>query len=93
MFRFTTEPPEFVNSLPRDSENGTVTEEVGVIQETDDGKRYWKAFQLIEKDNGHEEIRTGYYTESGGWQNKPLSLPPDVLADLVEFARGKVLPV
>ena len=91
-FRLTTDAPEWVPDLPRDYRggSGTVTEEAGVIQEDDNGNTYWKAFQLIEMEGGNDIIRPAYYTEGGNYQNKPLMLPPDVMADLTEFAEGKL---
>jgi len=90
-FHFGTTPPEWVLGLPRDYKNGegTVTKEVGVHQKNNNGEEFWKVFQLIEKDDGNE-IRTGYYSQPGGWTNKPLMLPPNKMADLVEFAEGKI---
>lgn len=90
-FSFSEESPEFVPALPRDYKNGdgTVTEEVGCLQE-DDGKRFWKALQYIEMEDSEDHIRTGYYTESGGWQNKPAMLQPEAFRDLVNFADGKI---
>lgn len=41
-------------------------------------------------EDGTEEIRAGYYSESGGWANKPLMLPPHAFSDLMDFADGKV---
>lgn len=91
-FDFSSSPPAFVPELPRDyrGDEGEVVKEVGVIEETSDGKRYWKAFQLINRDGGDDLVRTGYYTETGGWQNKPLTLPPGVMEDLTGFAEGKI---
>jgi hypothetical protein len=91
-YHFSTTPPEWVSELPRDYNDGagTVVNEVGVLEENDSGKRFWKAFQLIEMDNGGSEIRAGYYTKTGGWQNKPLMLLPSVMEDLTQFADGKL---
>lgn len=90
-YMFSETPPEFVPELPRSSELGTVTREVGVIEKTEGGNQYWKAYQLIERDNTDNFVRPTYYTETGGYQNKPIVLPPDVMADLHQFASGKVL--
>lgn len=89
-YDLSTTPPEFVSELPRDSEEGQVVKEAGVIQETSDGNRYWKAYQLIETDDGGEIVRPCYYTESGGYQNKPFTLPPEIVSDLTQFAEGKI---
>jgi len=91
-YDLSTTPPEFVSALPRDYRDGEgkVVKEAGVIQETLDGNRYWKAFQLIETVDGDEMIRPCYYTETGGYQNKPLTLPPEILSDLTQFADGKI---
>lgn len=91
-FHLSTTPPEFVPELPRSYRNGegTVVEEAGVLQRTDDGKEFWKSYQYIEMESGEDHIRTGYYTETGGWQNKPLMLPPNVMEDLTQFAAGKI---
>jgi hypothetical protein len=90
-YALTTTPPEFVPELPRSYKDaeGTVIKEAGVVQTHSDGKQYWKAFQLIEKSDGTEEIRSGYYTKNG-WQNKPLMLPPEIMSDLTTFAAGKI---
>lgn len=90
-FQFTESPPEFVPELPRSSELGTVSREVGVIEETSEGDRYWKAYQLIERDGEDGLIRSACSTEDGGYVYQPLVLPSDVMADLHEFASGKVL--
>lgn len=91
-YHFSTTSPDFVSELPRDYRGGegTVVEEVGVLERTAGGKEFWKALQLIEMKDGSEFIRTGYYTETGGWQNKPLMLPPDIMADLTGYAEGKI---
>lgn len=90
-FHFSESPPSFVPDLPRDYRDGdgTVTKEVGCLQKHED-KQFWKCVQLIEMEDGEDHIRVGYYTESGGWQNKPQMLPPDAFSDLMEFADGKV---
>ncbi len=84
-------PPDWVSDLPRDYSDGdgTVVKEVGVVQDIENGSTYWKAFQLIEMDHS-EEVRTGYYTKRGGWQNKPLMLPPPIMDDLTTYAKGKI---
>jgi hypothetical protein len=91
-FSYSEESPEFVPDLPRDYKGGegTVTEAVGCLQEDDNGRRFWKSVQLIEMEDGEDHIRTGYYTESGGWQNKPLMLQTEAFSDLVGFAEGKI---
>ncbi|SDK10236.1 hypothetical protein SAMN05216226_11821 [Halovenus aranensis] len=91
-YRFSTTPPEWVNELSRDYKEGagTVVSEVGVLEENDSGETSWKVLQLIEMDDGSSEIRGGYYTKTGGWRNKPLMLPPDIMEDLIQFADGKL---
>lgn len=90
-FHFSETPPAFVPDLPRDFRggDGTVTKEVGCLQKHD-GKEFWKVVQYIEMEDGEDHIRTGYYTESGSWQNKPLMLPPNAFNDLMDFADGKI---
>ena len=39
-YMFSETPPEFVPELPRSSELGTVTREVGVIEKTEGGNQY-----------------------------------------------------
>jgi len=85
-------PPPWVSDLPREYKNGKgkVTKEAGILEKTNSGKKFWKTFQLIEMKDGNKFIRTGYYTETGGYQNKPLMLPPEQFEDLTEFAEEKI---
>jgi len=90
-FHYGESAPAFVPDLPRDFRDGDgeVTKEVGCLQVTDD-ERYWNCIQVIELNDGGKEIRAGYYSESGSWQNKPMMLPPAAFSDLMDFAEGKV---
>lgn len=90
-FHYSESAPAFVPDLPRDFRDGAgeVVKEVGCLQDTGD-ERYWNCIQLIVLEDGSEEIRAGYYSESGSWQNKPLMLPPHAFSDLMDFADGKV---
>lgn len=55
-----------------------------------DHERYWNCIQLIKMEEGTKEIHAGYYSESGGWANKPLMLPSHAFSYLMDFADGKV---
>ena len=91
-FHLSETAPSWVKPLSeRDYKGGEgdIKAEVGVHQVAENGNGYWKSFQLIDMGD-HDTIRTAYYTETGGYQNKPLMLPPSVMTDLVQFADGKV---
>jgi hypothetical protein len=87
------EPPDAIPDKPRDSEHGTVVDEVGVREKTS-SKEFWKVIQKIKKDNGETELRHCYYANTGnGWNFSPapLMLPADVLDELTERAKSNGL--
>lgn len=72
--------PAGIDPTPRNSDHGTVVDEVGVFQ-NGGSKDYWKVIQRIES-SGRPEIRLGYYENQGSgwdWRLRPVMLPPQRL--------------
>jgi hypothetical protein len=79
--------PSEIDAPPRNSEFGTVVDEVGVY-EKGPGKDYWKVIQRIE-DGSDRIVRIGYYAgkdEEWSWSSRPMMILPEVFNEL--YARA-----